>query len=174
LQPKRIGIKRKLQQHRFISFRHNPIQPISYKITVIPTMNLKTSNTLLLIVMMAVAWMDATASSTSTSNRSRKPFTKLPFLRRDSTLTSQRISQQQQQQQQPRSSSYRTTRQCFEDDEPSDCEARFAMQYGHEIQSIRTTEHAYLLHDEEFPIIPASNKRIVRTGRPDESDLTVV
>jgi hypothetical protein len=135
-------------------------------------MNLKASNTLLLIVMMAVAWMDATASSTSTSNRSRKPFTKLPFLRRDSTSTSERISQQQQQQ--PRSSFYRTTRQCFEDDEPSDCEARFAMQYGHEIQSIRTTEHAYLLHDEEFPIIPASNKRIVRTGIPDESDLTIV
>ena len=138
-------------------------------------MNLQTSKSLLLIVMMAVALIEATEAASTSGNRSRKPFTKLPFVRRDaaSSSTSQGISQQQQQQQP--SSSYRTTRQCFEDDEPSDCEARFAMQYGHEIQSIRATEHAYLLHDEEFPIIPASNKKIIkRSAVPDESDLTIV
>lgn len=133
-------------------------------------MNLLASKYLLLLGMMAFTLMQATSSSTSTNNRSRKPFTKLPFLRKNSSSTPQRIIEQQR----PSSSSYRTTRQCFEDDEPSDCEARFAMQYGHEIQSIRTTEHAYLLHDEEFAIIPASNQKIVPVGRPVESDLTIV
>jgi hypothetical protein len=70
----------------------------------------------------------------------------------------------------------RDVRHCSTD-EPSDCEARFAVQYGHELTTIRAMEHAYLFHDDEFPIVPASNKRIVprnHHGRPLESDLVIV
>ncbi len=46
-------------------------------------------------------------------------------------------------------------------EEPSDRDARYAIQYSHELRCIRAAEHAYLLHDQEFPVIPASKKQIV-------------
>ncbi|KAG7359902.1 hypothetical protein IV203_035000 [Nitzschia inconspicua] len=65
----------------------------------------------------------------------------------------------------PQHNSLKAIRNCEE--EASDREARYAMQYSHERQTIRATEHAYLFHDDEFPVIPASShKRIVRRDGP--------
>jgi hypothetical protein len=51
--------------------------------------------------------------------------------------------------------------------EQNDREARYAVQYDHELQTIHSTDHAYLRHDEELPVIPASShvmKIIPRSG----------
>jgi hypothetical protein len=44
---------------------------------------------------------------------------------------------------------------------PNDRAARYAVQYDHELQRIRAADHAYLQHDDEFPVIPASNQPII-------------
>lgn len=50
-----------------------------------------------------------------------------------------------------------------DDEQPSDCEARYAMEYGFERKFIRSAEHAYLFQekDELMMLAPASNSRIV-------------
>mmetsp|Transcript_1298 Transcript_1298/g.2023 ORF Transcript_1298/g.2023 Transcript_1298/m.2023 type:complete len:145 (-) Transcript_1298:242-676(-) len=99
------------------------------------------------------------------------------FLRRErsSSFSSQSTTHSQTEDAHVSPSSIRTIQSC-DNEEPSDCEARFAMQYGHELRSIRACEHAYLMHDEEFACVPASNQRIVPSTvhqRPLESDLII-
>ena len=71
--------------------------------------------------------------------------------------------------------STKAAQHCDNNKEPSDREIRYAVQRGNdEIRASRAVESAYLqLDDEEFPVIPASNTRVVPTNnkRPLDSDL---